>query len=98
MRDHTWHALSKGSSLITTLNSFPGQLALRIFRPKENMWYMVDQRLTQITPPATTPDQLWERVEAAWSDVPQEHIQIIFESMPGRVAAVISNNGGHSVY
>ncbi|GFW95795.1 transposable element Tcb1 transposase [Trichonephila clavipes] len=37
------------------------------------MWYMVDQRLTQITPPATTPDQLWQRVEAAWSSVPQKN-------------------------
>ncbi|GFY12775.1 transposable element Tcb1 transposase [Trichonephila clavipes] len=34
--------------------------------PIENMWPMVDQRLTQITPPAATPDQLWQRVEAAF--------------------------------
>ncbi|GFT82455.1 transposable element Tcb1 transposase [Trichonephila clavipes] len=27
--------------------------------PRENMWSMVAQRLTQITPPAATPDQLW---------------------------------------
>ncbi|GFV20079.1 transposable element Tcb1 transposase [Trichonephila clavipes] len=31
----------------------------------ENMWSMVAQRLTQITSPAATPDQLWQRVEAA---------------------------------
>ncbi|GFV65964.1 transposable element Tcb1 transposase [Trichonephila clavipes] len=62
--------------------------------PIENMWSMVAKRLTQITPPAATPDQLWQRVEAAWSVVPQEHIQSLFESMPRRVAAVISNNGG----
>ncbi|GFX18005.1 hypothetical protein TNCV_1576841 [Trichonephila clavipes] len=43
---------------------------------------MVAQRLTQITPPAATLDQLWQRVEAAWSAVPQEHIQSLFESMP----------------
>ncbi|GFW93703.1 transposable element Tcb1 transposase [Trichonephila clavipes] len=51
------------------------------------MWCMVAQRLTRITPPAATPDQLWQRVEAAWSAVPQEHIQSLFESMPRRVAA-----------
>ncbi|GFW04530.1 transposable element Tcb1 transposase [Trichonephila clavipes] len=39
--------------------------------PIENMWSMVAQRLTQITPPAATPDQLWKRVEAAWSVVTQ---------------------------
>ncbi|GFW33766.1 fatty acid synthase [Trichonephila clavipes] len=29
------------------------------------MWSMVAQRLTQITPPAAIPDQLWQRVKAA---------------------------------
>ncbi|GFU95493.1 transposable element Tcb1 transposase [Trichonephila clavipes] len=59
---------------------------------------MVAQRLTHVTPPAATPDQLWQRVEAAWSAVPQEHIQSLFESMQRRVAAVISKNGGYSGY
>ncbi|GFV57628.1 transposable element Tcb1 transposase [Trichonephila clavipes] len=54
--------------------------------PIENMWFMVAQRLTQITPPAATPDQLWQRVEAAWCAVPQEHTLSLFESMPRRVA------------
>ncbi|GFU79261.1 transposable element Tcb1 transposase [Trichonephila clavipes] len=58
--------------------------------PIENMWPMVAQRLTQITPLAATPDQLWQRVEADWSYVPQEHIQSLFESMLRRVATVIS--------
>ncbi|GFU77418.1 transposable element Tcb1 transposase [Trichonephila clavipes] len=40
----------------------------------ENMWSMVAQRLTQLTPPAATPDQLWQSVEAAWSAAPQDHI------------------------
>ncbi|GFW15091.1 transposable element Tcb1 transposase [Trichonephila clavipes] len=53
------------------------------------MWSMVAQRLTQITPPAATPDQLWQRVEAAWSAVPQEHTQSLFKSMPRRVAAIV---------
>ncbi|GFT43858.1 transposable element Tcb1 transposase [Trichonephila clavipes] len=58
----------------------------------------VAQQLTQVTPPASTTDQLWQRVEAAWSDVPQEHMQSLFESMPRRVEAVIYNNGGYSGY
>ncbi|GFW31054.1 hypothetical protein TNCV_4523231 [Trichonephila clavipes] len=49
------------------------------------MWSMA-QRLTQITPPAATPDQLWQRVEASWSVVPQKHVQSLFESIPRRVA------------
>ncbi|GFX53457.1 transposable element Tcb1 transposase [Trichonephila clavipes] len=41
------------------------------FSPIENMWSMVAQRLTLITPPAATPDQRWQHLEAAWSAVPQ---------------------------
>ncbi|GFW16993.1 transposable element Tcb1 transposase [Trichonephila clavipes] len=66
--------------------------------PIENMWSMVSQRLTQITPSAASPDQLWQRVEAAWSAVPPKHIQSPLQSMPRRVAAGISNNGGYSGY
>ncbi|GFU64726.1 hypothetical protein TNCV_876491 [Trichonephila clavipes] len=58
----------------------------------------LSQRLTRIAPPAATSAQLWQRVEAALSAVPQEHIQSLFELMPRRVAAVISNNGGDSGY
>ncbi|GFU53564.1 transposable element Tcb1 transposase [Trichonephila clavipes] len=50
--------------------------------PIENMWFIVAQRLIQITPPAATPDQRWQCVEAAWSAVPPKHIQSLFESMP----------------
>ncbi|GFW13807.1 hypothetical protein TNCV_1670231 [Trichonephila clavipes] len=58
---------------------------------------MVVQRLTQITPPAATPDQLRQREEAAWSVVPREHMQSLIESMRRRVAAVISYNGEKSI-
>ncbi|GFY06308.1 transposable element Tcb1 transposase [Trichonephila clavipes] len=54
--------------------------------------------ICEITPPAAAPDHRWQRVEAALSAVPQEHIQSLFESMPRRVAAVISKNSGYSCY
>ncbi|GFX16200.1 transposable element Tcb1 transposase [Trichonephila clavipes] len=66
--------------------------------PIVNMWSMVVQRLTQITPPAATSDQLCPRVGAASSAVPQEHSQRLFESMPRCVAAVISNDGTYTGY
>ncbi|GFW67049.1 hypothetical protein TNCV_4030691 [Trichonephila clavipes] len=51
------------------------------------MWSMVAQRLTQITPSAPPPDQLWQRVEASWSALLQEHIQSLSKTMPRRVTA-----------
>ncbi|GFW52194.1 transposable element Tcb1 transposase [Trichonephila clavipes] len=56
MRDHTWHASSKGSLSIELL---PWPAHSPDLSPIKNMWFMVAQRLTQITPPAATPDQLW---------------------------------------
>ncbi|GFX10596.1 transposable element Tcb1 transposase [Trichonephila clavipes] len=57
--------------------------------PIENMWCMVVQRLTQITPPAATCGSCLVCCAPRTS---------LFESMPRRVAAVISNNGGYSSY
>ncbi|GFW28126.1 hypothetical protein TNCV_2818041 [Trichonephila clavipes] len=33
--------------------------------PIENVWSMLAQRLARDTPPAATPDQLWQYMEAA---------------------------------
>ncbi|GFX00615.1 transposable element Tcb1 transposase [Trichonephila clavipes] len=68
--------------------------------PIQNMWSMVAQQLTQLTPPAATPDQLWQRGESALYAVSKkkEHIQSLYELMPRRVAAVIFNNSGYSGY
>ncbi|GFV22148.1 transposable element Tcb1 transposase [Trichonephila clavipes] len=51
--------------------------------PIENMWSVVAQRLTQITPPAATPDQLWDRVQAVWSAEAQEHIKVSLNQCRG---------------
>ncbi|PRD35296.1 UNVERIFIED_CONTAM: hypothetical protein NCL1_11945 [Trichonephila clavipes] len=59
---------------------------------------MFAQRLLRNTPPAATPDQLWQYVEATWTAVPQGYIQSLFDSMPRRVAAVIANNGDYTNY
>ncbi|GFU11724.1 uncharacterized protein TNCV_2611181 [Trichonephila clavipes] len=39
MLDHTWHALSKGSSSIIRLSYFPGRLTLQIFRDRKHVAY-----------------------------------------------------------
>ncbi|GFW46654.1 transposable element Tcb1 transposase [Trichonephila clavipes] len=67
--------------------------------PIENMWSMVAQRLIQITPPQMPHqinfDNVWKLLGLLY---PQEHTRSLFESIPRRVAAVISNNGGYSGY
>ncbi|GFT14962.1 transposable element Tcb1 transposase [Trichonephila clavipes] len=62
--------------------------------PIENAWSMFAQRLPRDTLSTATPDQLWQYVDAAWTAVLQGYIQSLFDSMPRRMAAVITNNGG----
>ncbi|GFU71347.1 transposable element Tcb1 transposase [Trichonephila clavipes] len=83
---------------LATIELFPWSARSPDLSPIENMWSMIAQLLIQITTPAAKPDQLWQRVEAAWSAVLQEQIQSLLESMTRRVAAVISNNGAYSGY
>ncbi|GFX57653.1 transposable element Tcb1 transposase [Trichonephila clavipes] len=52
---------------------------------------MVAERLAYHHTPATTVDELWYRVEAAWSSVPEHAIQSLFDSMPMRISAVITS-------
>ncbi|GFS74333.1 hypothetical protein TNCV_3280201 [Trichonephila clavipes] len=47
------------------------------------MWSKVARQLTHITSPAATPDQLWQRFDAACSAVPQERIRRLFEEAWG---------------
>ncbi|GFX44304.1 transposable element Tcb1 transposase [Trichonephila clavipes] len=102
-----YHSRTPLVCIVGTLNSqryiseielLPSLVHTPDLSPIENMCSMVAQRLTQITHPAATQDQLLQRVEAAWFSVSQEHIQSLFESMPRRLEAVISNNGGYSGY
>ncbi|GFV95945.1 uncharacterized protein TNCV_3606721 [Trichonephila clavipes] len=90
LRDHTWHALSKGSSSITRLHCFLAGLLSGSFADRKHVgpWLLNDcPRLH----PVATPDQLWQRAEAAWSSVPQEHIQTLFESTPRHVEEIFNN-------
>ncbi|GFT56793.1 uncharacterized protein TNCV_1268851 [Trichonephila clavipes] len=59
---------------------------------------MPAQRLAWDTPPASTPNQLWQYVEAAWTALPQGYIESLFDSVPRRVAVVIANNGSCTNY
>ena len=48
----------------------------------EHAWDMVGRRLIQQDPLAPTLDALWTRIQTAWRDIPQEDIQVLFDSTP----------------
>ncbi|GFV01259.1 transposable element Tcb1 transposase [Trichonephila clavipes] len=46
----------------------------------ENVWSMVDERLSRQHTSVTTVDELWHRVEAAWASVYGHALQSLFDS------------------
>ncbi|GFW61702.1 transposable element Tcb1 transposase [Trichonephila clavipes] len=84
-RPHVTHIVQR-FSVNHQIELLPSPARSPDLSPIENMWFMVAQRLIQITPPAVP------------QIVPQGHIQSLFRSMPRRVTAVKSNNVGYSGY
>lgn len=64
--------------------------------PIENLWGEVERKL--IGKKFKRPDDLWEAVQAAWYNVPQERVNKLIESMPRRCKAVIDAKGSATKY
>ncbi|GFV89319.1 hypothetical protein TNCV_4151391 [Trichonephila clavipes] len=62
--------------------------------PIENVWCMAAEQLARHHIPLNTIDELWHRVEAAWSYVPVHAIQSLFDSMPRHINAFITARVG----
>ena len=59
---------------------------------------MVGRQLVQHGPPAPTLEALWTDMRTAWREIPQEHIQVLFDSMPQESEALIAVHGGFTPY
>ncbi|GFV82176.1 transposable element Tcb1 transposase [Trichonephila clavipes] len=66
--------------------------------PIEHMWDLLSRRLTRDPRPATSKDELLLRIQAIWNSLPQADIQILFDSIPLRIAALIAARGGYIKY
>ena len=64
--------------------------------PIENIWSWIDRKLTRES--ITSVDELKERIEALWLEVPREIVMQLIESMPKRVRACYKAKGGHFSY
>ncbi|GFT88057.1 transposable element Tcb1 transposase [Trichonephila clavipes] len=69
----------------------------------EKMWSMVDQRLTQITAPAATPDQLWQRGSCFVCCIPKKTSKVSLNQCRGvwqwsspTMAATLATDSGRN--
>ncbi|GFX47171.1 hypothetical protein TNCV_2747471 [Trichonephila clavipes] len=66
--------------------------------PIEHVWDLVAWRLTRNLRPAASNDELFLRIQAIWNSLPQTDIQNLFESLPLRIAVLITARGGNTKY
>ncbi|KAJ4438525.1 hypothetical protein ANN_14470 [Periplaneta americana] len=66
--------------------------------PIEHVWNMVGRQLVRHGHPAPTLEALWTHIQTAWREIPQEHIQTLFDSMPRCLKALIAVHGGVTPY
>jgi hypothetical protein len=65
--------------------------------PIENLWQVIKSKIAK-RPVAKSVQELEKQVQEEWHLVPQEVIQNLIDSMPQRIAEVISAKGGHTHY
>jgi hypothetical protein len=54
--------------------------------------------LEEFEEPASSVNELWDRVQKLWEGIPKEECQKLIESMLRRLAAVIKAMGGYTKY
>ena len=62
----------------------------------ENLWSILNQKCKNRY--CTTKEQTFNDLNTAWSQIPLNTLQILVDSMPNRIQAVIDSNGGPTRY
>ena len=64
----------------------------------EHVWDLVGRRLARVPRPAASKHELWLRIQAILHSLPLADFQIVFDSMPPRIAALIEARGVYTKY
>ena len=66
--------------------------------PIEHTWSYLKKKLGEYEIPPNGMEQLWERVEKEWNEIPAEVCQGLIESMQKRIHEVVKAKGGCTKY
>lgn len=66
--------------------------------PIEELWSIIESRLRKRRPGPSSIRELEKAVIEEWESIPEELYRSLISSMPSRIQAVISANGGHTKY
>ena len=66
--------------------------------PIEHLWHYVKRQLQKYKSLPSSINELWQRVQEVWNNIPIEVCHNLVESMPQRIQAVKKAKGGHTRY
>ena len=66
--------------------------------PIEHLWHYLKRKMGEYEVPLKSIQELWERVQKEWDNIPASVCQNLIESMPRRVNAVLQAKGGYTKY
>ena len=66
--------------------------------PIEHLWSHLKRRLAEYETSPSGILELWDRIQEEWNQIEPEVYQILIESMPRRVEAVLKAKGGYTKY
>lgn len=64
----------------------------------ENVWSYLKYHLNLFQEDPKDMEELWKRVEDIWSNIPEDYLHKLYESMPRRIEALLKSKGGPTNY
>ena len=64
----------------------------------ENLWDYLDHQIRKRNPLPTSEATLWEALQEEWYKIPNDYIASLYQSLPDRVAALVSAEGNATRY
>jgi len=75
---------------------FPWPASSPDMSPIEGIWCLLKRRIMNLNPRPTTVSDLHTAILQEWQNISSQDIQNLTTSMPGRIAALLEANGGHT--
>ncbi|KAH6914526.1 hypothetical protein BKA70DRAFT_1093878 [Coprinopsis sp. MPI-PUGE-AT-0042] len=64
----------------------------------ENLWDYLDHMIRKKNPLPTSEESLWEALQEEWYQIPQSYIDLLYQSLLDRIAALYAAKGHTTRY